>query len=453
MKQEDISVGTKIHLNKFVPRDYQRPICDALENKKYRRILVIMPRRSGKDIVCWNLIIRAAIRKVAVYYYIFPTYSQAKKVIWDSITNSGLKFLDFIPKELIESTNSQEMKIRLKNGSVIQLVGSDNVDSLVGSNPYGIVFSEYALQDPRAYQYLRPILLANNGWALFESTPRGKNHMYELYNIAKESPDWFCYKIGLDETQHISLHEIEKERDEGLISEDLIQQEYYCSFEMGVEGSYYLKYLDKMRVANQIGIVPWESGFKVHTAWDLGVRDDTCIVWFQCIGATVRIIDCYSKSKEGLEHYVKIINSKPYSYGKHIAPHDIAVKEWGSGMTRIEKAKQLGIQFTTASNIAIEDGIESVRSSFSKIWIDEVKCKDLIKALENYRQEFDAKRRVYKGQPLHDWSSHFADCFRYLCISLPKTRDGLTPEELERRYQEAYYGDQGQLPRMFRDPL
>lgn len=448
---KELSVQTKIHLNKFHPRSYQLPITDALENKGYRRILLIMPRRSGKDLVCWNLIIRAAIRRVAVYFYVFPTYAQAKKVIWDSITNSGMKFLDFIPRELVESTNGQEMKIRLKNGSVIQLVGSDSVDNLVGTNPYGIVFSEYALQDPRAYQYLRPILLANGGWAIFESTPRGKNHLWELYNIAKESDDWFCYKIGLDETQHISYEQIEKERQEGLISEDLIQQEYYCSFELGVEGSFYLKYLDKMRVSGQIGQVPWESGFKVHLAIDIGMRDSTSIIWFQCIGQTVRIIDCYENSKEGLEHYVKIINSKPYSLGRCFAPFDIAVKEWGSGMTRIEKAKELGITFLTTPNLSVEDGIESVRSAFSKIWIDEVKCKSLIKALENYRQEYDHKRKVYKGNPLHDWSSHFADAMRYLCISLPKTRDGLSAEDLEKRYLEAMYGDQGQLPAPFRD--
>lgn len=450
MNEQKIPLESQIHLNRFKPRSYQLPICDALENKGYKRILCIMPRRAGKDIVAWNLMIRAALRRVAVYFYIFPTYNQGRKVIWDSITISGMKFLDFIPPQLIESTNSQEMKVRLKNGSIIQLVGSDNVDSLVGSNPYGLVFSEYALQDPRAYQFLRPILLANDGWALFVSTPRGKNHMWELFNIATDSKSWFCFKIGLDETQHIPLQEIEKERSEGLISEDLIQQEYYCSFEMGVEGSYYLKYLDKMRVAGQIGIVPWEPAFKVHTAWDIGVRDSTSIIFFQTIGQTVRIIDCYEKSKEGLEHYVKIINSKPYTYGKHIAPHDIAVKEWSSGMTRIEKAKQLGIQFITASNISVEDGIESVRSSFSKIWIDEVKCKQLLKSLENFRQEYDSKKRVYKGQPLHDWSSHFADSMRYLCISLPKTRDGLSPEELEKRYQDAMYGEEGQLPRMFR---
>ncbi len=446
MKIED-----RIYLDRFQPRPYQLPILDAIENKGYRRVLAILPRRAGKDITAFNLCIRACLRKICVIYYIFPTYSQGKKVIWDSITNNGEKILDYIPPQLIESKNSQEMKIRFKNGSLLQVVGSDNVDSLMGTNPQGVVFSEYALQDPRAYQYIRPILTANDGWALFISTPRGKNHLWELYQIAQESPEWFCYKLTLDDTDHIPLSEIEKERQEGIMSEDLIQQEYYTSFTMGVEGSYYAKYLDRMRVKGQIGTVPWENGFKVHTSWDIGTRDSTTIIFFQVIGQAVRIIDCYEKNKEGLEHYVKILEQKPYSYGKHIAPHDIAVKEWGSGLSRIEKARQLGIKFITASNISIEDGIESARSAFSKIWIDEINCKPLIKALESYRQEFDHKRKIYKGQPLHDWSSHFADCFRYLCVSLPKTRDGLTAEELEKRYQEAMYGDQGKLPSIFRD--
>lgn len=449
--KNSIPLEARVHLNKFKPRDYQVPICDAFENKGYKRILAIMPRRAGKDLVAFNLCIRAAIRRVGVYFMIYPTYSQGRKILWDSITISGMKFLDYIPKQLVESINSQEMKIRLSNGSLIQVLGSDNIDSLVGTNPIGIIYSEYALQDPRAYTMLRPVLMANDGWAIFISTPRGKNHLFELYNIAMESPEWFCYKVGLDETQHIPLDQIDKERVEGLMSEDLIQQEFYCSFEMGVEGSFYMKYLDKMHVSGQIGVVPWEPAFKVHLAIDIGVRDSTTIIWFQTIGTTVRIIDCFEKSKEGLEYYVNIINSKPYTLGKCFAPHDISVKEWGSGMSRIEKAKQLGINFITASNISVEDGIESVRSSFSKIWIDEVKCKPLLKALGNYRQEFDHKRRIYKGQPLHDWSSHFADAMRYLCISLPKTRDGLTPEELDKRYNEAYYGDNSGLPAMFRD--
>jgi len=448
-----MNIETIIKLNQYKPRPYQLPIIDAIENKGYKRVLAIMPRRAGKDVTAFNLMIRAALKKIGVYYYIFPTYAQAKKVIWDAINNDGLKFLDYIPKELVESTNGQEMKIRFKNGSLIQLVGSDNIDSLVGTNPIGLVFSEYALQDPRAYQFLRPILLANNGWALFLSTPRGKNHMWELYNIAKNSPDWFAYKLTVDDTRHISIREIEKDRAEGLMSDDLIQQEYYTSFELGVEGAYYAKYLDRMRLKGQIGQVPWESSFKVHTAWDLGTRDNTSIIFFQAIGATVRIIDCYEKNKEGLEYYVKILNGKPYNYGRHIFPHDIKVLELGSGITRVEKLRQLGIKATIADNYSVVDGIEACRSAFSKIWIDEISCSVLIKALENYRQEYDAKRKVYKDYPLHDINSHFADSFRYLCISLPKVRDGLTPEELDKRYKEAVYGNQANMPAIFRDDL
>jgi len=237
------------------------------------------------------------------------------------------------------------------------------------------------------------------------------------------------------------------------MSDDLIQQEYYCSFEMGVEGSYYAKYLDRMRVKGQISAVPYENGFKVHTAWDLGVRDSTSIIFFQTVGQTVRIIDYYENSKVGLEHYVKVIQSKEYIYGKHIAPHDIAVKEFGTGMTRLERARQMGITFTVAPNISIVDGIEAVRATLGKIWIDEKQCSHLIKALENYRQEFDGKRKVYKDHPLHNWSSHACDSLRYLCVSLPKTRDGLSPEELDKRYRDAVYGPNTHLPNVFRDDL
>lgn len=450
----NIPVESQILLNKFKPRSYQLPILDAIENKGYKRVLAIMPRRAGKDLTAFNLCIRECIRKICVIYYVFPTYSQAKKVIWDSITNSGDRILDYIPDSIVESKNSQEMKIRFKNGSLLQLVGSDNFDSLMGTNPQGVVFSEYALQDPRAYQYIRPILTANDGWALFISTPRGKNHLWELYQIATHSPEtWYCLKLTLDDTKHIPLKEIDKERAEGIMSEDLIQQEYYTSFTMGVEGAYYAKYIDKMRIDGRIGDVPWENGFKVHTAWDIGVRDSTTIIFFQTVGTTVRVIDCYENSKEGLDHYAKILESKPYVYGKHIAPHDIQVKEWGTGLTRIEKARQLGIKFTVAPDFSIVDGIEAVRSSLSKVWIDATRGLPLLKALENYRQEYDAKKRVYKTVPLHDIYSHFADAMRYLCISLPKTRDGLSAQELDKRYQEAFMGAQSNMPAVFREDI
>jgi len=296
------------------------------------------------------------------------------------------------------------------------------------------------------------VLTANDGWALFISTPRGKNHFWELYQIATHNSDqWFTSKLTVDNTMHISLRDIERERHSGEMSDDLIQQEYYTSFDMGVEGSYYSKYIDKLKINGQIGQVPYEAGFKVNTAWDIGVRDSTAIIFFQTVGQIVRIIDYYENSKQGLEHYAKILAQKDYIYGKHIAPHDIAVKEWGTGMTRIEKAKELGIRFVIAPSISIEDGIEAVRSSFSKMWIDEIKCAPLIRALGNYRQEYDAKRKVYKNTQLHNWASHCADAMRYLCIALPKTRDGLSAEELDKRYQDAMYGNRSNMPAFFRD--
>ncbi len=443
----------QINLDRFKPRDYQIPISDAL-NRGFRRVLAILPRRAGKDVVAFNYCIKAALKKPGVYYYIFPTYSQGRKVIWDSLTNTGERFLSYVPDEVIEGTNSQEMKIRFRNGSLLQLVGSDNYDSLMGTNPRGVVFSEYALQDPRCYQYIRPILTANDGWALFISTPRGKNHLWELYQIAQHSPDWFAYKLTIEDTQHIPLSEIEKEKQDGIMSDDLIQQEYYTSFDMGVEGSYYSKYLDRLRVKGQIGMIPWESSFKVNVAFDIGVRDSTCLIFYQIVGQTIRIIDCYSNSKVGLEHYIKIIRQKDYIYGHFIAPHDIKVQEFGSGITRLEKARQLGINFTIAPDVSIEDGIEAVRSAFAKMWVDEVGCKELLKALENYRQEYDIKKKVYKSHPLHDWSSHYADAMRYLCISLPKTKDGMTQQDVDRLKVEALGGvDQHNIPSIFRTDL
>lgn len=426
----------------------------ALEDG-FKRVLAILPRRAGKDITALNYTIRRMWDSPGVYYYIFPTYSQAKKVIWDSMTNDGKRILDYFPEELVTQKNSQEMKIRMTSQSgeesLFQLIGSDNYDTLMGTNPKGCVFSEYALQDPMAYQYIRPILTANGGWALFISTPRGKNHLWQLAELARNSPDWFYYKLTVDDTGHIPLSEIEKERREGLMSEDMIQQEYYTSFEMGVEGAYYSKYIDDAKRKGRIGTVPWENGFKVHTAWDIGVADSTAIIFFQVIGQTIRIIDCYENSKEGLEHYAEVIHNKPYLYGTHIAPHDIRVKEWGSGTTRLEKARQLGIKFTLANDCEIPDGIEACRSVFSKLWVDEKQAANLLKALENYRQEYDSKRKVYRPRPLHDWSSHFADAFRYMAVSLPKTRDSLSAEELEKRYQSAMYGNEASLPPMFQD--
>lgn len=451
---DDLKVETIIKLNKFTPRPYQLPIIDALENKGYRKILVVMARRAGKDIVCFNLMIRAALRKIGVYYYILPNAVQARRVMFDGLTIDGQRILDYIPPELIRSTNIQQMKVVLANGSIIQFVGSENYDSLRGTNPVGVVFSEYSYQHPSVYPTLRPILMANDGWAIFISTPFGENHFYTLYTIALNAKDWFVYYQTVEDTRHISPDDIQREIDSGEISYDMARQEYYCDFSIGALGSYYSRYLNNMENNHQITAVDWQPNFPVHSAWDLGVRDDTCILFFQVIANQVNIIDMYQKSDVGLEHYINVLQSKEWTWGKHIAPHDIRVREFTSGgMTRYEKAANLGIRFTIAPNLTIIDGIESVRTTLPRMYIDHNRCKPLIAALRNYRKEYNQALKVYSNKPLHDKHSHVADALRYLCTALPLVRQGTSPEQLEKRYAEAVYGHNANLPPIYRDDL
>ena len=400
----------------FKPRDYQLNILSALDSG-CKRALWLLHRRAGKDLTIWNWVIKRLHEKKGICFYVLPTYSQAKKVIWNSQTKDGISFLDFIPTELIQKKYESELSVHFKNGSILQLIGSDNVDRLVGTAPNICVFSEAALQLSNAWQLIRPILTENDGIAIFISTPRGKNWIYDTYNMAKHNPDWFCEKLSIEDTGAISKETVQAEMDAGM-SEELVKQEFYVSF-IGLEGSYYMAYLDTMRRENRITNVPYDPTAQVHTAWDLGINDSTAIIFYQQIGQEIHIIDCYENSGQGLTHYAKVIQEKPYVYGTHYAPHDIENRELGTGVSRKEIAHQLGIDFVTLPTLRMKllDGIENVRGMFPRIWIDEVKCKRLIVALENYRKEYDKKHDVFTNYPVHDSHSHMADGCRYLAIA------------------------------------
>lgn len=427
----------------FTPRPFQEAFCDALENKGYRKLIAVWPRRSGKDVMCWNLVIRMALRKIGVYMYCLPTFSQARKVIWDSITNDSSSFLSFIPSELVKSMNGSELKITLVNGSIIQLIGSDSYDTaLVGTNPRCVVFSEFALADADALKFVSPILNANGGTLMIISTPRGKNALWDVYQNAKDSPDWFCQKLSLDDTNHIPLSMIQQDIQDGLVSEELVQQEYYCSFEQGHEGAYYAKYIDRMRNNGQIGPVNHNPMYRTFTAWDIGVKDYMAIIFFQLIGPNVHVIDCYQNTGLGIDHYIDVLRSKPYKYDKHWGPADIAVREVNTGYSRVEAARQLGLNFeikdnglsSALPNIGFANGINAARAAMAITYIDEYKCADLIKALENYRESKN-KFGIGTGKDVHDKYSHLSDAFRYMSVSLDLSRaEFSSPEELERRY-------------------
>lgn len=384
-----------------------------------------------------------ALQKTGVYYYFFPTFAQGRKVLWDFIDKDGFRVLHHIPESLMpRKPNASEMKVYLRNGSIIQIVGTNHIDSIVGTNPIGCVFSEYSLQDPTAWTLIRPILVENGGWSVFNFTPRGQNHGKEIFDMAKDNPEWFCQLLTVEDTiredgsRIITDADIQAERDAGM-SEDYIQQEFYCSFTLGIEGSYYAKYIQAAKDSNRIGNVPLETQSRVYTAWDIGFGDATSIVFFQIIGKEIHIIDYYENQGEGLPHYANVLRKKDYLYAEHYAPHDIDSHSFSSGLSAREVGRDLGINFIPLQTLKlkIEDGIEAARGIFPRIWIDEVKCKRLIQCLENYRKEFDADYQVYRTRPVHDWASHGADAFRYLAIAVKLYADkarGVTDEEADR---------------------
>lgn len=403
-------------------RDYQKPLLKALETG-CKRAVAVWHRRAGKDLTALNWTITQMVERVGTYWHILPTYNQGRKIIFDGMTDEGRRYMDMFPPDLIaRKPNETEMKVTFKNHSIWQVVGSDNYNAIVGPNPVGCVFSEYALQNPQAWDFIRPILSANDGWAIFLFTPRGHNHGYKLFNDAKllaaENPnEWFVELLTVDHTVNVIPHErIEKDRAEGM-ADEMIQQEYFCSFEAPLFGSYYGKLLAQAEAEGRIGNVPYEPGVLVSTWWDLGVGDATAIWFGQAVGQEIHLIDYYETSGEGLNHYKKILQEKPYNYAQHWAPHDIEVRELGTGKSRRETARELGIDFQLAPNFPVDDGINAARMILPRCWFDQKKTKEGIEALKQYHKEWDDKARHFKDHPCHDWASHGADAFRYFAVS------------------------------------
>lgn len=422
----------------YTLRDYQAPLWNALIKERYKRAIYVWHRRAGKDLFGLNLIIfYALLGTPGTYWHIFPTYNQGKKAIWSESDINGNKYLDYIPKELIKSQNNQEMKIEFFNGSVYQIVGSDNVDALRGAGIKGAVFSEYAEQRPTAWEVIQPMVMATNGWALFNFTPKGHNHAYELWEMAKNNDNWFSQLLTVDDTkeQVFTKDQIEQIKQEFIQrgkTLDLFNQEYYCSFNSAIEGAYYSQQINKAKEEGRITNLPYESSLTVDTFWDLGVNDTTAIWFTQQVGSEIRVIDYLEDSGKGLDHYIKEIKAKPYIYGNHNAPHDIRVREFSSGRSRYEIAYDLGIAFNVVPNIPIQDGINATRAIFNKCVFDETKCKKGLLALTNYKKQFDEIRNCFKDKPLHDWSSNGADAFRYLAVGIDEKRF------LQNKYQDDY---------------
>lgn len=393
---------------KYKPRKQVK----AYHNRTERYAVIIAHRRFGKTVAAINELIKDALTiplpnvRVA---YIAPYYSQAKAIAWDYLREytqdvSGAVY------------NVAELRVDFPNGARIRLFGADNPDSLRGLYFDHVVLDEPADFPDRAWPtVIRPALADRKGRATFIGTPKGKNQFYQNYIDATKNPNWFTGMYKASETGILDEEELDEARQ--AMGEDRYEQEFECSFEAAIQGAYYAKEIKAAISDGRVCSVPYDTSTGVWTAWDLGIGDSTAIWFAQYAGKEVHILNYYENSGVGLDHYAKVIEGMGYHYEGHILPHDVAVKELGTGKSRLEVLDNLGFRnIEIAPRLSVEDGIQAARTLIHKCWFDESKCERGVEALLQYRRQFDEKLKTWKGRPLHDWTSHGADAFRYLSV-------------------------------------
>jgi len=410
----------------YEPRSYQKKLLDALESGA-KRAVCVWHRRAGKDVTAWSWLITEALLRPGVYYYITPTYAQGKKILWNGIDGMGRRFLSYVPEQQIITCHETEMYMKLRTidgrESLFQVIGSDNIDSIVGTNPRVCVFSEYSLQSPRGWDFLRPILRENKGVAIFLYTPRGRNHGWRLYEDGKAAGWYTDFRTVRDTVRDapyekggfvITEDEIEEDLRTGM-DPDLIQQEYYCSFQGAQEGAYFGYLVEQAYREERITLdLPVLEKVPVHTAWDIGMDDETAIWFWQHRGAgQVNMIDYWEGRNKSLQEIVNEIYRKPYLFtGNHSFPWDIEVREWAGGQKRKVIARDLLGKIKVAPKLRPEDRIEAARRHFHKVWFHRDRCAQGLSALAGYKREKDEKANTFKNIPLHDWACHGADAFQ-----------------------------------------
>jgi len=416
----------------WTPRPDQMPLWQYMQSGG-KRAVEIAHRRWGKDDVALRWASVAAHMRTGNYWHMLPQYSQGRKAIWEAINPKSGKYRidEAFPQDIRASTRNTDMVIQFKCGSQWQLVGSDNFNSVVGSPPVGVVFSEWALANPLAWAYIQPILEENGGWAMFITSSRGNNHAIQTLNFGKTEPGWFAEILRADQTGVFTAEQLERIEREMIAQfgpeagKAMFNQEYMCSTEGAVYGAYYARQLKDARDENRITYVPHRPGIEVFTAWDLGV-DDSMAIWFiQPVGRGFHCIDYYENVGRGLEHYAKVLNEKPYLYGGHFFPHDGVQREMTNGdmaKGRDEVAEDLGIKPITivqrVKNIdtLIQVHIPTVRNLISLCHFDEVKCAKGLQALEGYHSEYDPEKKVLGNRPVHNWACHGSDAFRTFAV-------------------------------------
>lgn len=406
-------------------RPLQMKAIKALDERRFG--VLICHRRFGKTVLAISRLVRNACNGNSTYRgaYIAPTYRQAKDVSWD--------YLKKLAKAADAKVNESELRVDFPHGARIKLYGAENPDSLRGLDICDVVFDEVAQMPLSTWsEIVQPMILAKKGTALFMGTPKGKNALWQIWDEAKvDTQNWVTQMYKASETGILTADDLKLAR-QGM-SESQYEQEFECSFSAAVQGAYYAKQLEELEQLGRITGVPYDPAVPVTTAWDLGFSDSTAIWFAQQVGREIHIIDYYEAAGEGLAHYVKVLKSKPYLYADHLLPHDAAASELGTGTTRLETLRKLGIKGHVLPQVRLDDGINGVRMLLPRCWFDAIKCQKGLDCLRWYQREWDERSQDFRSRPLHDWSSHGADAFRYLAMGIARVTGESSFKKLKKR--------------------
>lgn len=437
-----------IPFNDFVCRFYQQELFRVLRQKLFKHYVIVAHRDFGKDILVFNHVLYEMYLVPGAYHYVFQTLDAAKNTIWEGISHDGRPLLDYVPPELIIKLNRNEqfIKLRTKCGKVstLRFIGSENYNNKRGPKVEGVVFSESAYCHPEILEVYKPVIRTHQRcWEIHISTPNGQdNHFYDLYEMSKHNPDWYCGFFPIDVTKMLSEEDMEKERARGT-SEEKIRQEYYCDFTRGTEGSFYAKYLQEAKLSGRIGNYGWDSSRPVYTAWDLGLRNNR-IIFFQLKENGIYIIDTCDDSEGGLEQRVKHIMSKPYTVAMNHIPHDGESPESRKGQSIKDLLEELGLKVKANKRNSPLERIEKCRANFSRIYFNK-NCHKFLSDISSYHQVFDKRRNCYLGIPAKNGPDHYADAFGLLVIvarEIESSQIDYDYKKIDEAYYQYHYGEE-----------
>lgn len=400
--------------NGFTPRPYQAKAMLAFD-AGYKRGVYCWARRSGKDVTFMHQIAKMAHRRIGTYFHMLPLFSQAKRNVWDAIDDQERRIIDQVfPKAIRKGINETELKINLKCGSVYQLIGADSYNAVVGANPIGLVMSEYALIDPRAWMFFRPILMQNNGWAAFIGTPRGYNHFHEQLEFAKRERDWDWSVIDAIEAGYMTQEMIDKEISTGM-PEELARQEYLVDFSAANVGAILGNRIEKAekegRISDRVEYDP--NAGDVVVSSDIGYRDAAAWWWWQAGPDGLRLLNYDEDTGLEASDWIERLKAAPFPIARVLLPKDAKAKYMATRNSVLEQFLQSGLRCTIVPQTRIVDRINAARSVMTRCHFHRTRCKAGLQILRDWGFKYDEERKTFSREPDHNYASHGGDAFSY----------------------------------------